>query len=456
MALYLKVLSGPHVGAEIALEPGTYVIGSDDSCDFILSDAGLSAKHCRLRVEDDSISLVVLEGIVWNGNRRFERDETVPISFGSLYRLGTVFVSFFREGDPWQDPVIPSLWVEEPLTPSEPHEDSGEEAEMKKAGETEIFQPASKSPVKLTFSRVVLLVLVTLFAMGSVFLWFFSKHGDSKKTKLLKDESSIESPKEHLTRLLDARGHPSLRVEVGGGGMVGVSGIVASAGDRSQLRMMLASVGFPVRLNIWTEGEIQDLIKGLLGEVSVWDLDVSAEESGVVKISGYVSTIRDLEKFQKVVQNSLPMDFLSFEWSIRTLEQAEHDLRKLLSSDLGGLQVRRLDRAMSIQGQVDPSQEPAYREVLRRFVERYGEGVLKDEVHVMTIVPEPPSIQVEAVVMGPKRFFLTSSGRKVFQGEELGEGYWVQSIERDKILLRHGERETHVAIQPKIVLRYAW
>ena len=37
----LRIFSGQHLGAEIELPDGEHVIGTDDSCDIILSDPSL-------------------------------------------------------------------------------------------------------------------------------------------------------------------------------------------------------------------------------------------------------------------------------------------------------------------------------------------------------------------------------------------------------------------------------
>lgn len=46
----LRVFSGPHLGAEIVLPPGDHLLGGDDSCDIILTDHGLAARHAVIRV----------------------------------------------------------------------------------------------------------------------------------------------------------------------------------------------------------------------------------------------------------------------------------------------------------------------------------------------------------------------------------------------------------------------
>ena len=48
--IQLKVFSGPHLGAEIPLNPGTFIIGSNASCDIILQDSAIAPRHLQIIV----------------------------------------------------------------------------------------------------------------------------------------------------------------------------------------------------------------------------------------------------------------------------------------------------------------------------------------------------------------------------------------------------------------------
>lgn len=51
--IHIRIFSGNHIGAEISVRPGKYIFGSDDTCDFILSDAGINAHHFSLEISAD-------------------------------------------------------------------------------------------------------------------------------------------------------------------------------------------------------------------------------------------------------------------------------------------------------------------------------------------------------------------------------------------------------------------
>ena len=60
----LRILSGPHFGAEMSLRPGRYAIGTDENCDIVLSDTQLAARHAFLILSDDQVSVEPGDGAV--------------------------------------------------------------------------------------------------------------------------------------------------------------------------------------------------------------------------------------------------------------------------------------------------------------------------------------------------------------------------------------------------------
>ena len=58
-AVILRIFSGLHIGAEIELIEGIYVIGTDDSCDLILNDSTLKGRHAALRVSPEAGKLAL-------------------------------------------------------------------------------------------------------------------------------------------------------------------------------------------------------------------------------------------------------------------------------------------------------------------------------------------------------------------------------------------------------------
>ncbi len=301
--------------------------------------------------------------------------------------------------------------------------------------------------------RAVLLVSM-LAVLGGICIgiFWYARH------VLHAEEDVVTKPsKERLEDFLASAGLPYLRVHTAAGGMLVVSGFVPSDAHRNTLRTALAELGYGVRVQVLTGEEIREVLRGLLLESSVLDPEVVVAEDGMIKVSGYFQRREDLERFRRVVDIEYSMDIFPLEWNTRTFDDAERDLRNLLSENFRDLHITRGDRFISVHGQIDALREESYRNVLRDFLKLHKNSILRDEVKNVNVsmVTQGPSLEVEAVVLGKHRFLVTSSGKKMLEGEDAGGGYVIKSIERNRIVLRRGEEEREIVVQPNIIMKYA-
>ncbi|MDR0590583.1 MAG: type III secretion system inner membrane ring subunit SctD [Puniceicoccales bacterium] len=65
MGLVLKVLSGPHQGAEFDVPEEEIIVGAADECDLIISDVLVANKHMKLGIAEGHIFIAPLEGNVF-------------------------------------------------------------------------------------------------------------------------------------------------------------------------------------------------------------------------------------------------------------------------------------------------------------------------------------------------------------------------------------------------------
>ncbi|MBC6497397.1 MAG: FHA domain-containing protein, partial [Alphaproteobacteria bacterium GM7ARS4] len=152
----LKLLSGFHVGAEVALTPDTHVtIGRDESCDVILSDPSIAPQHGQLTIGKDGRA--VIKGIL---SAEASSPETSPETFmrvaingkpidgegalqqGDIITLGRLHLAYGAPETPWHQLTIPSF-SDEASPPSEHGEAHGETASPSHDGED-----ASPSPIE--------------------------------------------------------------------------------------------------------------------------------------------------------------------------------------------------------------------------------------------------------------------------------------------------------------------
>lgn len=100
----LYVFSGPHLGAELELPAGRFVIGSDDSCDVILRGAAMAARHAALDVGRGpgglpEVSVTPLDGPVRAGDHADDiREGEISPAAGKAWHLGLTCLAWNRPG----------------------------------------------------------------------------------------------------------------------------------------------------------------------------------------------------------------------------------------------------------------------------------------------------------------------------------------------------------------------
>lgn len=100
-AVVFRIYSGVHSGAQIELTPGTWVIGRDDSCDIILTDASIAARHAALIVEASEVSCEPLDGKISAADGGALKG--LKLAPGALWRFGSVIAA-------WGQPMPQNLF----------------------------------------------------------------------------------------------------------------------------------------------------------------------------------------------------------------------------------------------------------------------------------------------------------------------------------------------------------
>ncbi len=105
----LKILTGPHMGAEAVLESGDVLLGSDLECDIILMDAGIMPRHLLLRVShDDTVLVLPQEGDVLLKDVPVPAEGALLEHFCPLTMGGTV-LCVGPAKRPWRSHELPTL-----------------------------------------------------------------------------------------------------------------------------------------------------------------------------------------------------------------------------------------------------------------------------------------------------------------------------------------------------------
>ncbi len=94
--LELRVLTGTHAGARVLLPDTPQQLGSDPSCDLVLSDEGLLARHAAIESREDGT--VVLRWLA-------DPPRELVLSPGEAADIGPVRIAIEEADSPWRDDV---------------------------------------------------------------------------------------------------------------------------------------------------------------------------------------------------------------------------------------------------------------------------------------------------------------------------------------------------------------
>ena len=103
----LRILSGSHEGAELTLEPGSYLLGQNDDCDLALMDEGLADEQLIIEITDTGITIhnkAPDTPVFINGQ---SADTDASISHFDIITIAGLNFAFGPENEEWPELTLP-------------------------------------------------------------------------------------------------------------------------------------------------------------------------------------------------------------------------------------------------------------------------------------------------------------------------------------------------------------
>ena len=498
VALY--VFSGPHLGARLELEEGSWLLGADDSCDIILSE--LAARHAVLDISvgkspgDITVLLSPLDGSVrLRGEKEIfppepgEQSPRLAPGAGSGWYLGRTCFA-------WNLPD-----VEQP--PLEPEEEvrSISSAVMEEGGRhvsstsnevaapdspvaTEDANTLSASPAAVSSEMPLsatrpkksgLRARFILLALLAVLLTAMSVALTPPTPTPLQYPVIVE-------QYLAEADIPGLTVTPRDPG-VEVRGSVADDAAMIRLRDMARTLQFPVYLEVGVREDILRAVRSSLGirgfhpEVTITENDASPRLIVAAYMKDKVLEAAAFSALESEVRGLPPEErrIVHEEELAPVLEEA------LKEAGLASVRAVYLPGRVDFAGDFRPEDAPTLLAVRREVGEHFGVPLYGSSVVTPSTLPSAvqpsetgrtlsaeegtdsstaPSrpllaaaktddggdtdplggLRVTGVTMSPMRFVTTSDGRRLFEGAVLPGGYTLESISTKVLILRRGER----------------
>lgn len=295
----LKIISGPHQGAEVLLKPGRLVVGSHPDCDLVLHDVLVAAQHFALTLEKGVLTVEPLEGRVFTQGKRVEARGTVR-EFGFV-TAGTTHLVLGPAAARWpllsaaDVPVLEKEPVAAPAEVKPPAAAAVPGAADKTAAATGA-SPKGPSPEQRRrawyvagFGGVMLLVWLAL--------WFYwAPPPVPPPTPAVRERAELA-----------LRSRPegqSLTLEEQGGTWV-VSGYVDSEVAYRELSTALRLEAPEVSQRFWSTPRLLESARAFLAERKL-TLDATAEGPGELRIQGTVRSAAEWSRIRQLLLAEIP------------------------------------------------------------------------------------------------------------------------------------------------------
>jgi type III secretion protein D len=412
----LHVLDGPNAGAEIALTPGDWVLGSGAQADLTFAEAALAPAHLRLRAEAAALHATALaDGVLLDGAPLATGAETALPRL-ALLRIGE---TRFATGPAGSD------WASLSSRPApQPAKEEQAAAEPPPAAPEPVQRPvAAALPTRrrrLWPAAVTLMVLLMLGGAG----WALHP--------LLTAPPPPAAPAPDLLAETRAavRGlglQDRLRVTQDRGRIL-VSGQLAEAEQLRVLAAALRRAGTGADLLVATEDTMRDQAATVLRAFGI-EGEAHVIGEGVLSVTGFAPSPAAAEAAAARLRSDVP-GVQRVQDALMTPERARDRLRaQIAAAGLGrSLEVAASGRRISVTGLLPPSQMPAWTRLAEEFRREHG-----GRIALASQVVAPQVAAPRGLSLGAEPFILLDDGRRVGIGDELENAGRVLAIDAARV-----------------------
>ncbi|MDG9672180.1 type III secretion system inner membrane ring subunit SctD [Hahella sp. CR1] len=430
----IKLLSGPHAGAEMRLENRAYRVGSADEGDIVLHDKLLPELAFTLDVGVDGVRLLREEAnetgnetnvaFLCEGREVDELD--VKVDAYTIYSLGMLHFCFGPTNQRWPDISLP--------TPR--HAAESNASNLPAAAESEHAKdPVDKRQDNVRrglprSSKLMLPVFLCFIAGGVIFNSRFLDAG------VIQPETSLD-----LAGIVaqDWR-FEGLAVNPqtlsNGANKWLISGYVDTAAQAADLKRRLQALNAPFELDIRVMESVKRSTETLLQQFQLSHLTVSlGTQPGELVISGVETNLDNWLRQKELLLADIP-GLTHIQDRVERPESRLNQLKQWLQEE--GLDkevlVNAQDGRLSITSDIRLEDSEAWRRVQRKFQERFG-GTLD----LAVIADARPTLAIRSVSLGAVPHLVLANGRRYGLGAHVSDGYFLEQVAKDAVVLRRGE-----------------
>lgn len=453
--LLFKILSGTHLGVEVLLAPGRYLVGQSEEADLILTDQMIGDTHAWLEISEDNLRIEPIDQALVIHRGQVIRDESLTLRCYEPVTLGTTRVAIGAPGGDWS-----GVFGIGDSTGGV----GGQAATFLRAGTlvqvarqaarrsglrqrlNTIWPPRRREQAATGRGLMTYVVVGMAIGLAPVVLSLTSG------TLVESGNGTVESAQarnldavERAHLLLTSSGQADVTVAKSEQGEVVLSGFVADRHERSKVLDTLSRN--EVRHDasgLRTQQELLSQVNELLAAMDLSRLQATYLGQGRIEVSGYVAEKSHWEQAEQVLRRDL--QFLGpIVARIDTLASRKEALERMVKAagiDNPVQVARARDGALQVSGMLSAPEMEKWRAVVARFIEKYGEYP-----RIRSRVDDIGSVlgmEIQGVVISPDAsYVILGDGRRYMEGAVTDNGYTIELIEYDRLVLS-GRNHRHV------------
>ncbi len=304
----LKVIAGPHQGAEIGLSPGKTLIGSDDECDVVLHDILVAPQHVELELNESGVVAAPLGGRVFtNGKRIRDARQSVP-AFGFISLGGTHLVLGPADAA-W--PLLSAADIPELEKETEP----AAEAEKKDSSAAAVAAVPADAGVRPVVAGPTTIVStgpapsrlgpILGIAAGLMLLLAWGVLYNNFKSSRPGEDADLK-PIDRARAVVEEMGVAgSIKIEEAGGGRLSATGYVDTETKQRELQAMFRETVPGLRTKIYSLEKIASSARSLVDSQRL-PLTITSLSEGKLKVTGKLASADPWVQMRQTLLREVP------------------------------------------------------------------------------------------------------------------------------------------------------
>ncbi|HBR97198.1 MAG TPA: EscD/YscD/HrpQ family type III secretion system inner membrane ring protein [Gammaproteobacteria bacterium] len=413
----VKILAGPHAGAQIALAQGNYLIGTAEDNDLVFSDPALAKHHVKLILSDSGFAIKPLAMPVFLKGKPLADGGGVFSPF-DIITAGDTHLAVAAADATWPASLpLPKI--------------------RKKAHDSAPLQTGEvpHATTRAGLNRWWLAAACVCLALG-----YGLRHSWQTDMPIISKEAQ-------LSTLLDDMPLYDLKILKQPDGNVRLTGYVPHSRDLATLKTRLQASHLPIVNRVTAIDEVKTATERVLAAIGYPDLVVMAttETPGVIEVSGFVDDDSARRRIVDTLRYDIPGIKNIEDSGIETLEQRLAYLKQEIKDSglADSITAASKNGALHVTGEVSSLEREQWQSIEDMFIAKYGEAPALE--NSFTRKTNAFTLNLRSVSIGKTAFLTTQNGKKFIEGAHIKDGYTIKSILPGKIVLsgNGGEIDYH-------------